>query len=377
MRPVMFVLCFTLGVGLMIYSGYVPKSASARDNGAAIQRPASDHRPQRAADSEYRITRAPTRRSTWYPRTDRATDDQATVDPAAWEATLADSDTPLDDNVEPGDSSAGPHAEGPYTDADEPYAAAGDADAAEARKNMEAALAGLDEDPYDADLDDSNLSDDPNLPAEQSAATLAVEAGNDAVVWTGWDEFKLNGSVTGQPQTYAWKQISGPVQLTIDAPDKPATTATGLPLSLDMSWEPQLYEFELTVTDTAGRQATDVVAYVTLPAPELQMLPRAERFFDYRDGYVLGHYEAWITNTQTGQSTFRIQSPTRLTFTKVVGPEYDMYAPAADQSKAPYIYEITVFHDSEEYDSSWLEFLVDTDEKVPGILQLGVSWVAD
>ena len=33
MRPICFIVCFTLGVSLMVFSGYVPQSASARGNG--------------------------------------------------------------------------------------------------------------------------------------------------------------------------------------------------------------------------------------------------------------------------------------------------------------------------------------------------------
>lgn len=334
MRPVLFVMCFATGVGLMIFSGYLPKSASAR-NAPGASREAPLVEPPRLPPQPYRRSLPP-------PETEA----DETEAPAA---------VPEDDG--PDDPAA--NDEAPVTDVPSD-------DDIEAEQNMADALDGLEED-LAAFADEAAMEED--MPPEPVA-----EAGDDRVVWIGWDEVRLGGGAsTGTELTYAWRQISGPVTLQIEQPEHASTTAYGFPIGPDMSWDAMLYEFELTVTDRFERSTRDTVSVIVLTAPELTVTPPADRYFDDRDGYLLGHYESWTINTETSSSVFNVASPVGLKFTEVTGGDYDLVEDRTADPDDDYRYEITVYRRNGE-STSWLEFLVDTDEKVPGILQLGVSW---
>ena len=137
-----------------------------------------------------------------------------------------------------------------------------------------------------------------------------------------------------------------------------------------VTWRDVTYEFELAVTDASGKRAVDRVKYSVQSAPALRLKPMPERHFQSHDGYELAHFVSWTTNLESYESTFEIASPTELTFTKVSGSACDL---TGGKSDGGYVYQIVIYGQTGE-PSSWVEFLVDTEAKVPGIVQLGVSW---
>jgi hypothetical protein len=334
-RPVLFVVCFTVGVTLMVFSGYVPRTASARTDptsGFGTPPAASPNAVvSRPANLEHAQSSGTTRKS-------------AAEHPAPAAGPAQSADVSGEDQRSP----------------DASPAAADAAEAEEIRQNVATALAGLDEPAVDA-------ADTSAAPAPEPAAN----AGADRVTWSGWDDIVLDGSrSTGDGLSYSWRQLSGPRELKIKRPNRAVARASGLPLGPDMSWSPALYEFELTVTDKHGRQSTGTMGYVVLAGPELTVRPPAQRRFQLRDSYLLGHYESWATAPEGGVATFKVTSPTGLTFTKIAGGPADI---TGGRARKHYEYEIVV-HQEPGVAQAWLEFLVDTDEKIPGVLQLGVSW---
>jgi hypothetical protein len=216
-------------------------------------------------------------------------------------------------------------------------------------------------------LPEPSPADEPEPGGEMPVA----RAGQDQAAWIGWNELTLDGRASeGANLAYRWEQTAGPFELRIANPDRPLTKATGLPVGENMEWLPSLYGFELTVTDAQGREAVDAVQFVVLPAPELTITPKAETWFELRDGYYLAYFEAWQTNTDSYETAFRIRTPTALTFTKTTGDEYEL---TSERKGENHVYYVSLFHDVGQ-DVSWVELLVDTEEGVPGIVQLGVNW---
>jgi len=331
MRHMMFVLCFTVGVSLMIFSGYVPRAASARTDAVTdgtISKAGRLHSRDEAIGPGR--TRSP--RSVWPPA--------STNRPAHRTGPMAEDADLVEES-------------GQSLDTDE---------RAEIQENVARALKDLDQ-----DLEDTLAAAEEDV---DDVVAVKAEAGPDRIVWIGWDDIALDGSRSfGEDLTCVWKQISGPTQLRIQQPTRMVTRVNGFPLSTNMGWNPLLYEFELTVTDRYGRQATDTVGYVMLPGPELTVRPSAQRRFELRDGYLLGHYTAW-TSAAGDTATFEIVSPTGLFFTQISGPACDV---GGGESGDRFVYRVVVYGEPGQ-SASWVEFLVDTDEKVPGILQLGVNW---
>ncbi len=208
-------------------------------------------------------------------------------------------------------------------------------------------------------------------PAAEDLLPLA-DAGPDRVVWIGWDELTLDGSgSSGLGLSYQWKQLSGPTQLVIVNDRQATTTARGLLTGEALSWRNVTYKFELAITDASGRQDKDTVLYTVKSAPALSVKPPGERRFEIRDGYELAHYYSWVTNPETLESVFEISSENELTFTKVGGGA--SYVLGGGLEGKRYVYQVVLYARPEE-PSSWIEFLVDTDEKIPAIIQLGVIW---
>ncbi len=85
---------------------------------------------------------------------------------------------------------------------------------------------------------------------------VSASAGADATVEVG-QVVALNGSGTGEaPLTFSWVQTSGPAQ-TLGGADSSTASVTGVTAGAA--------EFQLTVTDTAGRTATDAVTVTVTP----------------------------------------------------------------------------------------------------------------
>ncbi len=334
-RPVLFVVCFTVGVTLMVFSGYVPRTASARTDSASTFGTPPSASPNAVVNRFLNPDR-----TQWSGASRKSAAEHPT--PAAGPAQSA--------NVSGEDERS---AEGSPATADA-------AEVEEIRQNVATALAGLDAPAVDT-------ADTSEAPAPEPAA----DAGADRVTWSGWDDVVLDGSRSaGDGLSYSWKQLSGPAELKIKRPNCAITRAGGFPLGPEMSWSPALYEFELTVTDKYGRQSVGTLGYVVLAGPELTVRPPAQRRFELRDSYLLGHYESWATAPEGGVATFRVTSPTGLTFTRITGGPADI---TGGRARRHYEYEIVV-HQEPGAAQAWLEFLVDTDEKIPGVVQLGVNW---
>jgi hypothetical protein len=333
MKPVCFIICFTLGVSLMVFSGYLPHAASARSTA-----PGPGTVPGVGSASESPFTGTVTRR-VLDPRTD---DGPREGEPEYVEVMGA------------GDSQeqAGP--------AGDP----GDAASEAVSERIEAQPPPV----MDPDAEATPPASQKAV-AEDRAPT--AYAGLSRVVWIGWNELILDGSGSvGEGLSYQWRQTAGPVSLTIKGDRQAVTTATGLLMDQQSGVRPSTYVFELTVTDASGHQDVDTVEYVVKSAPSLKIKPTAERHFELRDGYQLAHFVSWVTNLETYESAFEISSETELTFTKVRGGAYDL---SGGKTGGGYVYQVVVYGQVGE-PTSWVELLVDTPEKVPGVVQLGVNW---
>jgi len=343
MKPVLFIICFALGVSLMVFSGYLPQSASARGTLEVAG-------PTEADAAKHSFGRTVTRRAADPEFPDGSFDLALDADDAT------DVYTPTDGEVAAKSRLSESGAPPPFPDDPPPVpkpavcnAAAGGAGDIEAPATASPA--------------------DPPDDAEQWP--VFADAGSDRVLWIGWNEFKLDGGASlGQGLSFEWRQKLGPVDLVIANEHAAVTLASGLLGVEKLSWRESVYEFELTVTDAEGERDSDTVRYLVQAGPALTIKPRAKRRFELRDGYELGHYGASITNLETYESMFEISSETELTFTKVTGSAYALTGGPAD---GKYVYQVVVY--GREGDAnSWVEFLIDTADRVPGIVQLGVNW---
>ncbi len=352
MRPVCFILCFTIGVCLMVFSGYLPQSASARGRSGLV----TAHGAARTDSDGF--TRSLTRRAA----TDRNPGDgpvEEDTPPPDPEPELVPPPTTVEHASKPPEQPARaaiselPPSPPPAPPSNEPPPP---------------------ESPAPPPPADEHPTVEPAAPAARNDTwPLLADAGPDRVVWIGWDELALDGSAsTGQGITYEWKQTSGPVTLAIANPLAPVTLATGLLNVERMDWRGATYEFQLTVTDLAGEREVDSVRYTVKSAPAVTVKPTAERRFEIRDGYPLAHFIAWNTTLDGDESVFEITSDKELTFTKVSGSPYTL---TGGKTGSRFVYQVVVFANGDAT-TSWVELLVDTEEKVPGIVQLGVNWTA-
>lgn len=376
MRTLLFAVCFSVGVTLMIVSGYLPRPATAdnrpESRGIVLVSDRVAREARRALRSmEYRS--APTIvaaeqitvRSGFDPD---ETDDEVEDDPPA--------DTPIDFAPEADPAADGPESDLPATPRNYGASQADDeawSGLAEDEATPPAPDAGepelQDDSPArSASSPDTPDVDEPSTP-EPDTPLPRASAGEDRVAWAGWDDLPLDaGGSTGAGLAYEWKQTAGPRRLELDDAGAARTVARGLLAAGVMSWSPELYRFEVTVTDEFGRVATDEVDVVVLYAPELTVVPAAQRGFRERDGYWLGHYEAVSVQDGPEDAVFQVRSPTALTFTRISGGAYDVarLPDAGDE----YQYELVVYRDGDA--ETVVELLVDTDEGVPGVLRLVV-----
>ncbi|MGD8453789.1 MAG: hypothetical protein PVJ57_18400 [Phycisphaerae bacterium] len=197
-------------------------------------------------------------------------------------------------------------------------------------------------------------------------------AGRDQVVWLGRNELTLDAAgSTGEDLTYFWEQVSGPRPLKIADATKATTTVTGLTPEGEADWRDAKYEFVLTVLDVYGRESSDRVRYEVRTTPTLSVRPRAQQRLALRDGYLLAHMESWQTNTTGETETFQLRSPGEL-FIQQIGGQTDFELTLLDSTDG-YLYQVTVFY-REGQATTYVEFFVDTSERIPAIVQLGVSW---
>lgn len=358
MRALLFVISFTTGVTLMLISGYVPRGAAARDGADTSGPTMADRGPV-----------LPRSGRIWSPRL-------AAAQPERFEphSPSAVAEEAGDEPGAPADNPASVVAVGPSE--------APPVDVVpEARDEGESEVLSVNPGDEPAPLTPSpaTAEDIPEPPAEAPATDASpaastpppvADAGPDRVVWNGWDEVALDGRGSrGDDLLYEWRQVSGPTTLAFADPYAQRTRASGLVLGPGAGWSPLLYQFELIVIDAAGREASDTVEIVAVAAPELTVRPAATRAFENRDGYWLGHYTARVV-AATDMALFEVSAPTQLVFTHVGTVDVEVATVSVGDTNT---YEIVVYRTADE-PMSQTEFLVDTDEQIPGVLRLSVTW---
>ncbi len=345
MRPVLFVVCFTLGVSLMVISGYVPHPARAR--GTVSEDPAAGGPSGEVIPQLDRTVTRPLPPSF-----------EADLPPADLPPTPAPAQPPQPDPVPP----VAPPAESRDQPADSLPPEGRPATSGQPNASPPSSRA--------PDNPPDRVPDEPAASNRKPSGPVA-NAGPDRVVWIGWDLLELDGSgSTGEGLKYRWRQLAGPVSLIVADQTRPTTTATGLLQADQISWRPATYKFELTVTDEGGARDTDTVQYVVKSAPGLVIRPPAQRHFEYRDGYQMAHYTSWTTNLESYEAVFEITSRLELNFTRLGGGVYEV---AGGKNDGHYVYQVTLYGQPGEA-TSWVELFVDNEEKIPGIVQLGVNW---
>ncbi len=330
MKPVLFVICFTLGVTLMVFSGYLPQSASARGSGA-----------DGLGTRDGELDRSPLAYTVTRRVLSHAEDSGPQPNQGESAAPPADEVPAVDVIPAPPAQESPPTPEPPPPGEVSPAAApAGDA---------------------------------PAPPAAVEEVPLLADAGPDRVIWAGWDELPLEGSAsTGQGLSYHWQQTTGPRDLMIRNVAQAVTTASGLLEDGRQNWRTSLYEFALTVTDAAGASETDYVKYTVRAAPPLKIKPTPERRFELRNGYQLPLFTSWVTNLESFEAVFELAAPGELTLTKVAGDACEVTGGKLDGA---YLYQVIVYGQVGQA-TSWAEFLVNTEDNIPAIVQLGANWEA-
>lgn len=367
MKSVLFVVCFALGVSLMIYSGYLPKTASARGNGDAGDE-LSDTAGYRTLPDG--LGRSVTRKA--LPELPPGPEDAAASPP------VPDPRNELEYSIDDSSSAGSETLAEPEPGPPEPDRIARDLTLDVSPIAQPEGSVGVEEPgavtvvPADAAIGKPAPSDPPAF----EVPTILADAGPDRVVWVGWNEATLDGSASvGERLSYKWRQIDGPVELAVADPHRAITTVTGLLTDEPPRWRSDVYRFELTVTDANGVQDVDTVEIVAKRAPMVRIKPTPERRFEYRDGLLLGHYISWVTNLETYETVFEVTSELELSFYRVGGGPYEAVGGPADSGAPRFVYQVVIFPQGDEV-ASWVEFLIDSAEKVPAIVQFGVNWEA-
>ncbi len=367
-NAILFVVCFTLGLSLMVFSGYVPQSASARGNDGGDE-PTVASESDNGGSRVYRyrarpVVRRPRTYTEYVPAVETYDDE-------------IESGEYLGTELEP--ALAAGNIDNVHADAGEDYDPEDAAVAADSLRELDRAFAepapgpgGSDYAPEVGEYDPERIKE--GLGEDDLEDYPLADAGADRVIWVGWGDFQLDASNSfGEHLSYSWAQVAGNPQLTLVTPGRAGTLVTGLPLTEELGWYDMVYEFEVTIADDRGRTGVDSVEILARAAPELEVVPGADRRFELRDGYQIAHFESWITNLDTYQSVFEIIAPTDLTFTRVSGSDTD-YAIGGGKLENQFVYTVTVYG-NDGIDTSWVELLIDSADKIPGIVQLGVSWV--
>ena len=106
-------------------------------------------------------------------------------------------------------------------------------------------------------------------------------------------------------------------------------------------------------------------------SPSLYIRPSPRRWLAERDGYLLAHYEAWKDGSSSDIQTFELRATGEL-FIHQLGGDGD-YQISLAEGEALNTYRISVYYRQGE-PTTWLEFFVDTPERIPSVVQLGVRW---
>ncbi len=360
MRPFLFILCFSLGVTLMMLSSaYEPREASALPAAAGPE--ANDGLV--ADGEEFQVKHGspfPARRS-----------------PRVTTVSLS----PARPSSEPNTTE---HAASPDDSSDAAYPASESPDSPEiperiwrpGRSTTEGDVPLADEDPGDPREPvepEPESEDDANRPMPRA------DAGVDQVIWAGAGKVVLGGNASeGVGIRYLWAQTDGP-RVTIEQGEMAETIATDLDAHYGLFWEPIDLEFTLTVVDDRGYESTDTVLVRLVGAPDLVIVPAAEsnqwsdKYFQELEGVKLPHFEAWIRGPSGGLATFVIDCGSPLSIETLKSADFEMWY---SEENGRHLYQFDVYQDNEE-PRARLEFFVQTEERIPAVVRLGVDWYGD
>lgn len=347
MRPVLFVACFSLGITLMLYSSVnQPRTAQAT---LGWMEPAIEEilTPD---DLKLRIPRA--RRVTPAPSLDARERIRAAE---AVEQTFNPDAGTADD----GDAVAAAH------------------DAAQDAPDAETAQDAAEDAKFAVEDDGEPTADgaaaDELADADADPIDFAVDAGADRVVWAALGEVLLSATGPESDETsYSWQQTAGP-RLPLESLGPDALVGG---LDSITAWTDVPYEFAVTATGPDGSSAVDQVTIVARWAPPLEIIPSDEanawtdRYFDEVDGAPLAHYETWLLAQNDVAAGFVIDSAERLKIDRIEDGPFEMSYSAEN---GRHLYQFDVYQQGEESRSRLLLF-VETAERVPAVIQLGVEW---
>ena len=394
MRKRMFVICFTTGIGLMLYSSVrIPRTAAARPaprvtiatapqadaptGPVAVVALGAEGPPRvtqygtpdgpetllaRAAQTPPPQTAPPTN------ATPRASERATT--PSAERGTARSRPIPEpshltrpDGSTKPGHGSLPDEGTAPKQSDDDPGAGGADGTAGGTE-------------PSDTHPDGSGGTDTP--PEAASGPRPVADAGHDATIWGGQREIALSGSASAASDvTYEWKQTRGPTAR-IAAPRSPQTTATLPAPGADdsSSWKAITYEFRLTVTDAAGRKDQKTVRYAVRTAPELVVTPMTEhnhsfdKYFQTSNGASLATFVSLVQTPTTNPVRFVVDSPSPLTLEPAGAGQFEM---SHYEESARHLYIVAVYQSADEAVTR-IDLYAKTDEGIPAVISLSVEW---
>ncbi len=332
MRPIAFVVCFSLGVTLMVLShGYQPRRATAAAPNATVEQPES------AAED--------TRRPRWRPRRIRQSERpfRAAARRAATVTPSEASETTLPDAAVEAVPMA---AEAPTVPEEEPASLASSHPSATAMEPSTAPLL--------------------TPPAPDEA---------ERVHWAG-EPLRLSVDVAGD-ESYVlwWEQASGP-PVTIEDPQRASTTVVNGFDAIEDPWTTTTLEFEVTIATESGR--TDAIRIVkrVRATPDLDVIPgvaaeaRVERRFERWSGTRLGVIEAEMARPDGRVASFVVDSATPLDFESIEAGVFEMtYFVEAGR----HLYQFDVYQPVDEKETRMVLW-VESSAGVPALIRLVVRW---
>ena len=222
------------------------------------------------------------------------------------------------------------------------------------------------------------LPSDP-IPNYDDYPPAVADAGPDQVVWAGSARVTLHGKATdGEPARFLWTQADGPaVRLEHDTAAQ--TTLIGLSAYYGTSWEPVDLEFTFTVVDTLGRESRDRTWVRLIPAPDLVVSALksdkswSDKYFEVMHSVTLPHFEVWVRDPNGPVATFMVESAMPLSFDVVEAGDFEMWDSEED---GRHLYQFDVYQTGDEPRTK-LEFLAQTIDEIPAVVRLGVDWYGD